>query len=140
LCRVLSVPYYLAATAETCYELGRLDEALELVTEAIDSAERTGERWYEAESQRLAASYRCFVIPLRIRSGKNLSNRDRSRAKAGSEIVGTASDNKPRGCSQSRAIQTRRARCSPNSTTGFTEGFDTPDLQDAKALLAGLCE
>jgi hypothetical protein len=23
---------------------------------------------------------------------------------------------------------------------GFTEGFDTPDLQDAKALLAGLCE
>jgi len=32
-------------------------------------------------------------------------------------------------------VTEERARCSPTSTTGFTERFDTADLKDAKALL-----
>jgi len=28
-----------------------------------------------------------------------------------------------------------RERCSPKSTAGFAEGFDTADLKEAKALL-----
>jgi hypothetical protein len=39
------------------------------------------------------------------------------------------------GCSRRREAATRRARCSPKSTAWFTEGFDTADLKDAKALL-----
>jgi hypothetical protein len=43
-----------------------------------------------------------------------------------------------RDCSRSKASATRAARCSPESTTWFAEGFDTADLKDAKALLDDL--
>jgi hypothetical protein len=38
------------------------------------------------------------------------------------------------------AIAAADARCSPTSIIGFTEGFDTADLKDAKALLDELAD
>ena len=42
--------------------------------------------------------------------------------------------------SRSRVIATKRARCSPTMYGWFTEGFDTADLKDAKALIDELNE
>jgi len=44
------------------------------------------------------------------------------------------------GCSRNRAAATKRARCSPEVYGWFTEGFDTADLKDAKALLDELAD
>ena len=39
------------------------------------------------------------------------------------------------GCSQTTAVAMKPARCWPTIYNWFTEGFDTADLKDAKALL-----
>ena len=128
-------PYYLAAVAETCSELGRLDDALELVTEALDLVERTGERWYEAELHRL--------------SGELLSLRDPSSVSAAEKSFRTAIEiaRKQEAKSLELRATTSLARLLRDTNYGdearaalaeiynwFTEGFDTADLKDAKAL------
>ena len=49
--------------------------------------------------------------------------------------MGVARDDEPRASARKQAVATRRARCSPTIYNWFTEGFDTADLKDAKALL-----
>jgi predicted ATPase len=47
------VPYYLALKAEGLHLAGRSSEALEAISEAEALAERSEERWWSAELQRL---------------------------------------------------------------------------------------
>jgi predicted ATPase len=48
-------PYYLALLAEAYDKAGSDREALETIAEALETVERTGERWYSAELHRLQA-------------------------------------------------------------------------------------
>ena len=50
---ILSVPYHLALKAEALYLAGRTSEALGAINEAEALAERSEERWWCAELQRL---------------------------------------------------------------------------------------
>jgi predicted ATPase len=45
--------YYLALVAEACGKEGQVEEGLSLLTEALTTVEKTGERFYEAELYRL---------------------------------------------------------------------------------------
>ena len=49
----LKVPYYLGVLAEVHVTVGRPAEALPLLAEALDTVERTGERWFEPELYRI---------------------------------------------------------------------------------------
>jgi len=49
----IKVPYYLGLLAEAHTRVNRTTEALNLMREALELAERTDERWYEAELYRL---------------------------------------------------------------------------------------
>src|SRR5262249_39306005 len=49
----LRAPYYLALMAAVSLESGDPDEALRLIAEGRATAERTGERWHDAELARL---------------------------------------------------------------------------------------
>ena len=49
----VDLPYFLGSLADGYFKVGRVDVALDTVTEALAAAERTGERFYEAELHRL---------------------------------------------------------------------------------------
>jgi len=54
---VLNQPFFLSLLAASCERAGKADEALALLAEAFAIAERTGERWFEAELYRLRGDW-----------------------------------------------------------------------------------
>lgn len=82
----VDLPYFLGALADGHAKAGRADAALEVLTEALAAAERTGERFYEAELLRVrgellivgrredSGAEQCFRTALEI------SRRQRARA------------------------------------------------------------
>ena len=54
---VLNQPFFLSLLAASCERAGKADEALSLLAEAFAIAERTGERWFEAELYRLRGDW-----------------------------------------------------------------------------------
>ncbi|HET6521210.1 MAG TPA: adenylate/guanylate cyclase domain-containing protein [Geminicoccaceae bacterium] len=128
------VPYFHALLAGACARGGRPAEGLRLVDEGLARAERTGERWCEAELLRLRGEL------LSLRAGRNRAAAEAClrRARAVARRQGA------------RLWELRAAVSLARLGTGggrrarglvvpvyerFTEGFDTPDLRDARALL-----
>jgi predicted ATPase len=54
---VLNQPFFLSLLAASCERAGRAEEALILLADAFAIAERTGERWFEAELYRLRGDW-----------------------------------------------------------------------------------
>jgi predicted ATPase len=54
---VLNQPFFLSLLAASCERAGKAEEALSLLAEAFAIAERTGERWFEAELSRLRGDW-----------------------------------------------------------------------------------
>jgi predicted ATPase len=132
-------PYQLALLAEALGRQGRTQEGLTALTEALALAAATGERFWEAELHRL--------------QGELLLTRGGAEPVAAEVCFRQAIDVARRQGAKSlelRAVmswsrlcqsQGRRAEASRllNETFGwFTEGFETPDLQEAKALREAL--
>jgi predicted ATPase len=130
----LFVPHYIALLAAACEIAGQVEEAGTLLDDALHLVERTGERWFSAELNR-------YKGQLLLRQGqteaaeelyrKALSIAEEQEAKLW-ELRATAS------LARLRRDQCRRteARDLLAPIYGwFTEGFDTPDLKEAKALL-----
>jgi predicted ATPase len=129
-------PYWLSLLAEACGETGRLDDGLNALTEALAAADAHEDRHYEAEIHRLkgelllnqddsniAKAQTCFeraIAVARKQSAKSL------------ELRATVS------LARLLAKQGLRDEARTMLTDiykWFTEGFDTADLKDAKALL-----
>jgi predicted ATPase len=131
----LYMPYNLALLADAHAKAGRPGEALSFVAEALAWSQRTGERWFEAEQHRLKGEL------LRSHSG----NED----EAGSclqKALNMARAQSARSWELRAAMSLARLwRDQGNRDEAhallapvhgwFTEGFDTPDLKDATALL-----
>jgi len=128
------MPHFIGLLASGCEIAGQFDEAVTLVDEALQMAERTGEHWFTAELHRHKGQ-------LLLRQGhaeaaetlyrKALGIAEEQRAKLW-ELRATAS------LARLRRDQGRReeARNLLAPVYGwFTEGFGTPDLKDAKTLL-----
>jgi predicted ATPase len=132
--------YYLALLAEVLANDGQTEEARKAVEEALGLAERTAERFFEAELHRLQGV-------LLLRAGESV---ELTRVEACfHQAVAVARRQDARSLdlravmSLCRLYQTqgRQAEARPmlEKTVGwFTEGFQSSDLQDAKALLKGL--
>jgi predicted ATPase len=130
----LYVTHYIDLQATACEIAGQIKEALSLVDDALQIVERTGERWLEAELNRHKGQ-------LLLRQGhtgaieelyhKALSIARGQEAKLW-ELRAAAS------LARLRRDQGRRAEARDLLAPvydWFTEGFDAPDLKDAKALL-----
>ena len=128
------MPHYLPLLASACEIAGQVEEALTLLDEALQIVERTGERWFEAELNRHKGQ-------LLLRQGhaeaaeelyrKALSIAEEQEAKLW-ELRAAVS------LARLRRDQGRRAEARDLLAPvygWFTEGFDTPDLKEAKALL-----
>ena len=129
-------PHWLSLLAEACAESGRLNDGLSVLAEAEAFANETEARGYEAEIYRLkgelllkqnnsnaAEAQSCFQRAIEIA---------RKQSAKSWELRATTS------LARLLAKQGRRdeARTMLAEIYGwFTEGFDTADLKDAKALL-----
>jgi class 3 adenylate cyclase/tetratricopeptide (TPR) repeat protein len=121
--------------------LGRFDEGLRTIEESLPFFESTGQRFYEAEVHRLkgelllaqdasnaAPAVQCF------RTALDISRRQKAKSW---ELRATTS--------LARLLDQQRRRDEARTMlleiyNWFSEGFDTADLKDAKALLEDLSE
>ena len=128
--------YYLALMATVLCRMRQSDESLRMINESISIIERTGERYYEAmiyqtkgdlllmhDPARAAQAEECFRMAIAIAR--------KQQAKSW-ELRATAS--------LARLLARQGLRDEARTTLAeiygwFTEGFDTADLKDAKALL-----
>ena len=128
------MPYHIALLARACEIAGQIEEAVTLLDDALQIVERTGERWLAAELNRHKGQ-------LLLRQGhseaaeelyrKALSIAEEQEAKLW-ELRAAVS------LARLRRDQGRRAEARDLLAPvygWFTEGFDTPDLKEAKALL-----
>jgi len=130
----LWMPYYIALLVTACEIAGQIEEGLTLLDDAFQIVERTGERWFAAELNR----HKGQLLLRQGHSGaaeelyhKALRIAEEQEAKLW-ELRAAASLARLRRDRDCRA----EARDLLAPVYGwFTEGFDTPDLKAAKALL-----
>jgi class 3 adenylate cyclase/predicted ATPase len=135
----IKVPYYLGLLASAYVEAGQLSEAPPLLAEAFDRLERTGERWFESELYRRKGEV-LLSLPERDRAAAEACFR---RALAVGQEQGAKLWELRAATSLSRLWAEQGKRREAYDVLSpvygwFTEGFDTADLRDAKALLDGL--
>jgi predicted ATPase len=135
----LARPYYLALLAEAQGTTGEPKAGLAGLTEALTLVDTTGERWYESEIYRLkgelllqqssdnqAEAEACFHKALAIARHQQAKSFELRTATSLAQLW-----------QQQRKRQEAHDLLAP-VYAWFTEGFDTADLQEARALLEAL--
>ena len=134
-------PYYLALLAEAYDKGGQLAEGLRLLAEALALIDNSGEGWWEAELHRLRGE---FVLGQEDARHKAVEAEECfQRALAVAQQQQAKSLELRAAMSLSRLWQAHGKRAAARQMLAeiygwFTEGFDTADLQGARALLAQL--
>ena len=133
---VLARPTHLALLAESCGRAGRPEEGLALAAEALDTVERTGERWGEAEVHRIRGELlemsggeggeACFRRAMEVAGRQGAKSLELRAATSVARLW--------RG--QGRDREARQVLDGVHRW--FSEGFDTPDLREARTLLDAL--
>jgi predicted ATPase len=133
------MPHYIALLSRACAIAGQVEEALNLLDEALQIAESTGERWFAAELNR--------------HKGQLLLHQGHTDAaeELYSKALSIAAEQEAKLWELRAAVSLARLRRDQGRRPEgrdllapvygwFTEGFATPDLKDAKALLDELDE
>jgi predicted ATPase len=128
------IPYYIALLAKACDIAGQVDEALSLLDSAMQIAERIGECWFAAELYRHKGQFllrRGLSEAAQELYRRALKIAEEQEAKLWElrAAVSLARLGRQQG-RHSEAFDVLRPVYG-----WFTEGFDTQDLRDAKALL-----
>jgi predicted ATPase len=131
------MPHFLALLARACEIAGQVQEASTLLDDALQIVERTGERWFTAELNR--------------HKGQLLLRQGESEAAEGlyRKALSIAKQQEAKLWELRAAASLARLRRDQGRRTEaydllapiygwFTEGFDTQDLKEAKALLEAL--
>jgi predicted ATPase len=133
------VPLYLSYLASAYADLSRFDDAWRCIDEAVSAVETTKERWWEAEVNRVAGE-----IALKLRP-PNAAKAEASFKRA----LAVARQQQARSWELRASISLARLWRDQGKVSEarellapvygwFTEGFDTRDLKEAKALLEEL--
>ena len=128
------MPHYMSLLAEACEIAGQIEEGLTLSNDALQIAERTGERWVAAELNRRKGQ-------LLLRKGHSEAAEELYR-----KALGIAREQEGKLWELRAAVSLARLRRDQGRRAEardllapvygwFTEGFDTLDLKEAKALL-----
>ena len=129
-------PWYMSYVARAYAESGQFDDAWRCIAEALTAAETTGERWCEAEIHRTAGAI-AQMPPNRdsekseMHLGRALSVAREQKAKS---FELRAASSLARLWRDQGKQQQARDLLTP-LLGQFTEGFETPDLVEAKSLL-----
>jgi predicted ATPase len=130
----LWMSHFLALLAEACEIAGEIEEGLTLLDDALGIAERTGARWFAAELNRQKGR-------LLVRQGHGEFAEELYR-----KALGIAREQEAKLWELRAAASLARLWCDQGRHAAardllapvygwFTEGFATPDLKAAKALL-----
>src|SRR5262249_55589663 len=131
---VLWSGYFRALLAETQQMTGNTEEALHILLEALEDTEHTGERWCVAELHR------------RIGEVHRQQGAEAAAQRSFDQARGIAREQGAKLWELRAAMSLARLWCEQGRRkeavdllapvyNWFTEGFDTPDLKGAKALL-----
>lgn len=130
------LPYFLGLQAETYLRGNRLDDGLGLVAEALELGKKTGERCWEGELNRIKGELLVAVSPDNHVEAENcysLSIEIARKQQAKSWELRAAASQCRLWCAQRRYREARDLLAPIHAW--FAEGFSTPDLAEAKALL-----
>ncbi len=131
-------PYYLAMLAETYGKTGQIEAGVRVVAEALTKTDTHGERWWEAELYRLQGEFllrvtcgiqhateaeACFRQALDIAHRQHAKSWELRAAMSLSRLW------------QRQGKHDDARQLLTEIYSWFTEGFDTADLQEARALL-----
>jgi class 3 adenylate cyclase/predicted ATPase len=135
----LARPWCLAQLAEACGMLGQIEEGLTALAEALAQVDITGERWCESELHRLKGELllswsadrqtkaeACFLQALDIASSQQAKSLELRAATSLARLW------------QKQGKRKEARELLAPIYNWFSEGFDTADLKDAKALLEEL--
>jgi predicted ATPase len=135
----LAWSYSLILLAEACRKTGRFDEGLSAVTAALAFADEHESRCYEPEIHRLkgelllrqddseaAEAQSCFELAIEIARKQSAKSWELRATMSLARLLAT------------QGRQDEAHAMLADIYNWFTEGFDTPDLKDAKALLEEL--
>jgi predicted ATPase len=130
----IALPYYLSMLTEALGKSGRTEEGLPVLTEALAWVDKHGERYYEAELYRLKGELLRHAEEAEVCFRQALAVACRQQAKSWELRAAT---------SLARLWQQQGKRAEAHHLLApiygwFTEGFDTADLQEGKALLEAL--
>jgi predicted ATPase len=131
------VPFFLSLQADAYRRAGRTATALAQLIEALEATNAHQERWFEAEIHRLrgevlrdtgdrAAAEGCFRIAIDIARHQNAKLWELRASVSFAQML------------QDQGKRTEARDLLAPVYDWFTEGFDTPDLIEAKALLDDL--
>jgi predicted ATPase len=135
----LIIPYLCTVLADVCDHLGHREDGLQVLAEAQTLVEQHDERWWEAEVARprgvlllrqtgtpQAEAETCFHQALAVARRQEAKSLELRAAMSLSRLW------------QQQGKRAEACELLDPSTAGSTEGFDTADLQEAKALLETL--
>ncbi len=134
----LRLPYYLSLLAHVCGKAGRVKQGLASIDEALAEARAHNERWWDAELHRLRGE-------LLLMHGADASDVEAALLRA----ISIARSQQARSLELRATMSLARLWIAQNRSDDarrqlsdlyawFTEGFETPDLQAARLLLAHL--
>jgi predicted ATPase len=130
------LPEYLSYLASAHAELGQFDDAARCIGEAMTAVEATKERWFEAEINRIAGEIALRSSERDAAKAQNYFERALEvarRQQAKSWELRAAMSMARLWRNQGKPQQAREVLAPVYGW--FTEGFDTLDLKEAKALL-----
>ncbi|MBI3800922.1 MAG: hypothetical protein HY268_28595, partial [Deltaproteobacteria bacterium] len=137
-------PYHLALLAEAYGKAGQREEGLTALAEALGAVDKTGERMYEAELYRLKGQ---LTLQSQVQGPKSQVETEAEECFLRAITIARQQQAKSLELravtSLSRLWQQQGKKTEAHALLAeiygwFTEGFDTKDLQEAKALLAEL--
>jgi predicted ATPase len=130
----LFAPYPVSLLASACQIAGQIEESLTLLSEALLIVERTGERWFAAELNRQKGQ-------LLLQLGNSATAEELFRKALSIAAEQGAKLWELRAAASLARLRREQGRHGEARSFlapvchWFTEGFGTPDLKDAKALL-----
>jgi class 3 adenylate cyclase/tetratricopeptide (TPR) repeat protein/energy-coupling factor transporter ATP-binding protein EcfA2 len=135
--RRVTRPFMIAVLASAKADLGKSGEGLELLEDALASAKESGERWWEAELHRVKG--RLLIACEQDDEGEACFRRaiEISREQGAKMLELRAATSLARHWSDRCRKAEARDVLAP-IYDWFTEGFETPDLKEAKILLDAL--
>ena len=133
------VPLFLSMLGSAFAEMRQFDQARRCIAEAMALAEASGERWFDAEIHRIAGE-------IELGSSERIGS---DAQRYFEQALGVAREQQARSWELRAAVSLARLRRDQDKRAEahdllapvygwFTEGFDTLDLMEAKALLAEL--
>ncbi|GIK36226.1 MAG: SARP family transcriptional regulator [Chloroflexota bacterium] len=134
----IRLPVYFSMLAQACLKAGRLEEGLDALEQALAESLQNNEHWWDAEIHRLRGELMraqgadladieaAFQHALEIAQAQQTRSLELRAATSLARLW------------QAKSRPAEAKQCLTHVYDWFTEGFDTPDLQTAQALIAQL--